>query len=153
MEREGSGFDMMYDRLLTSGRAAPVVTEDIDSVRVVVQRRIVHPGVIRLLAEATDHHQLNQRERIALGILSQTEGLSAQELAAELELRGDDALRPWISRLLAVGLIQQRGRTRGTHYFVTPPLLRESGLDSHTTLERIEPHRLDSHYRRCRSIS
>ena len=38
MEREGSGFDPMYDRLLTSGRAAPVVTEGVDSVHVVVQR-------------------------------------------------------------------------------------------------------------------
>ena len=52
MEREGSGFDLMYDRLLTSGRAAPVVDEGIDSVHVTVERRVIHPGVIRLIGEA-----------------------------------------------------------------------------------------------------
>ena len=43
MEREGSGFDLMYDRLLASGRGAPTATEKVDSVHVVVQRRISLP--------------------------------------------------------------------------------------------------------------
>ena len=58
---------MMYERLLASGRSVPAVTEDVDLVRVVVRRRIVHPGVIRLLTEADQRHDLTQRERIALG--------------------------------------------------------------------------------------
>ena len=144
MEKEGSGFDMMYERLLATGRSAPVVTEEVDSVRVVVRRRIVNPGVIHLLAEATDRYQLSQRERIALGILAQIRELSATELADALDLRGDDVLRPWIARLVEIGLVHQRGRTRGTRYFVAPPLLRETGLDVSTTLERVEPHRLDA---------
>jgi ATP-dependent DNA helicase RecG len=36
MEREGSGFDLMYERLLASGRAAPTAREGSDSVHVVV---------------------------------------------------------------------------------------------------------------------
>jgi len=144
MEKEGSGFDMMYERLLATGRSAPVVTEDVDSVRIVVRRQIVNPGVIHLLTEATDRYQLSQRERIALGILAQTEELSATELTDALDLRGDDVLRPWISRLVEIGLVHQRGRTRGTRYSVAPPLLRETGLDVRTTLERVEPHRLDA---------
>ena len=72
MEREGSGFDLMYDRLLASGRGAPVAAEGTDSVHVVVQRRVLHPGVIRLIADADQRHQLSQRERIALGMLAQT---------------------------------------------------------------------------------
>lgn len=142
MEREGSGFDMMYDRLLTSGRTAPIVTEDVDSVRVVVHRRIVHPGVIRLLAEVDHRHQLTQRERITLGILAQSEGLSAEELSSTLDLHDDEAFRPWVSRLVDLELVKQSGRARGTRYFVAPLLLREAGLDSRTTLVRVEPHRL-----------
>jgi len=82
MENEGSGFDMMYERLLASGRSAPVVVEDTDLVRVIVRRRILHPGVIRLLAEAGRRHHLTQRVRIALGTLVQTEGLSSAEKAS-----------------------------------------------------------------------
>ena len=144
MEKEGSGFDMMYERLLSSGRAVPVVTEDVDLVRVVVQRRIVHPGVLRLLTEVDRRHDLTQRERIALGTLAQTEGMSAEELSSALELRDDDALRSWVSRLEELGLVERSGRARGTRYFVAPPLLRETGLDGRTTLVRIEPHRLQA---------
>ena len=142
MEREGSGFDLMYDRLLTSGRAAPTVTEGVDSVHVVVPRRVVHPGVIRLIADADQRHHLTQRERIALGLLGQSEGISAAELAAALELPEPAALRPWIARLVELGLIGQTGRTRATRYFVEPALIRDAGLDDQTTLQRIQPHRL-----------
>ncbi|TNF24071.1 MAG: ATP-dependent DNA helicase [Deltaproteobacteria bacterium] len=142
MEREGSGFDLMYDRLLTSGRAAPTVAEGADSVHVTVPRRVVHPGVIRLIAEADQRHQLTQRERIALGLLGQSEGLSAVELTAALELPEPSALRPWTARLIELGLVRTTGRTRATRYFVEPVLLREAGLEGHTTLTRIEPYRL-----------
>jgi len=142
MEREGSGFDLMYDRLLTSGRGAPSVTEGIDSVHVVVPRRVLHPGVIRLVADADQRYQLTQRERIALGLLGQSEGMSAAELAAALELPEPAALRPWIGRLVESGLVEQTGRTRATRYFVDPVLLRSAGLEGQTTLSRIEPHRL-----------
>ncbi len=142
MEREGSGFDLMYDRLLASGRAAPTVTEGVDSVHVVVPRRVVHPGVIRLIADADQRYQLSQRERIALGLLGQSEGMSAPELAAALALPEPAAARPWIARLLELGLVGQTGRTRATRYFVEPALLRDAGLDAQTTLVRIQPHRL-----------
>ena len=142
MEREGSGFDLMYDRLLTSGRAAPTVTEGTDSVHVTVPRRVVHPGVIRLIAEADQRHQLTQRERIALGLLGQSEGLPAAGLVSALELGDPAALRPWTARLIELGLVRTAGRTRATRYFVEPALLREAGLDVQTTLTRIQPHRL-----------
>lgn len=142
MEREGSGFDLMYDRLLTSGRAAPEVVEGVDSVHVVVPRRVVHPGVIRLIADAEQRHHLTQRERIALGMLGQSEGMSVAELAAALDLPGPAALRPWIARLVELGLVGQTGRTRATRYFVDPALVRGAGLAGQTTLRRIEPHRL-----------
>lgn len=142
MEREGSGIDLMYERLLASGRAAPTITEGTDSVHVVVPRRVVQPGIIRLLAEADRRHRLTQRERIAFALLAQTEGLSAPELADRLELDDPAALRSWIGRLTDSGLVEQTGRTKGTRYFVPPQLLREAGFDRLTTLTRVQPHRL-----------
>lgn len=142
MEREGSGFDLMYERLLMSGRGAPVVTEGTDSVHVTVPRRVVQPGVIRLLFEADQRHQLTQRERIALALLAQTEGLTAAELLERLELEDSAGVRYWLGRLVDLGLIRQAGRTRATRYYVPPRLLRAVGLDDVTTLVRVEPHRL-----------
>ncbi len=128
-EREGSGHDFMYDRLLSQGRPAPVLVEGPDWVKVSVERRILRPEVVRLVAEADARFQLTQRERITLGVLAQTEGLSASELAVALELPAADALTPWLARLPAIGLVQRAGRTRGTRYFVAPGLLRQSPLD------------------------
>lgn len=142
MEREGSGFDLMYERLLASGRAAPIASEGTDSVHVVVPRRVIQPAVVRLLAEVNDRYHLMQRERIVLGLLAQTEGLLATELAERLELPDPAALRPWLGRLPDLGLIQQVGRTRATRYFVQSDLLRAAGLDARTTLVRVQPHRL-----------
>ncbi len=76
MEREGSGFDLMYERLLTTGRSVPVASEGTDSVHVVVPRRVLQPGVIRLSTEADQRFHLSQRERIALAMLALGDGLS-----------------------------------------------------------------------------
>lgn len=142
MEREGSGFDLMYDRLLASGRGVPVVTEGEDSVHVVVPRRIVHPGVVRILVDADQRFSLSQREKIALGILASTEGLTAVELAERLELREAKDVARWIGRLVDLDLVQQSGRTKATRYFVPPGLLTGAGLEQKTTLRRLAPHRL-----------
>lgn len=141
MEREGSGIDLLFERLLTSGRRAPTIREGTDSVHVTVPRRVVQPGIIKLLVEADRRYQLTQRERITFALIAQTEGVSASELAEELEL-DTSALRSWLGRLLAWGLVEQSGRTNATRYFVPPALLREAGLDALTTLTRVQPHRL-----------
>lgn len=142
MEREGSGFDLMYERLLGTGRAAPRANEGPDSVHVVVERRVIHPGVIRLLSGVDQRYQLSQRERIALATLAQSEGLLAVELAERLELDSVGDARAWIDRLLREDLVMQSGRTKATRYFVRPELLRGMGLDRETTLKRVQPYRL-----------
>lgn len=142
MEREGSGIDLLFERLLASGRKVPTIAEGTDSVHVTVPRRVVQPGVIKLLFEADQRYQLTQRERITLALIAQTEGVSALGLAEELELPDALALRPWLGRLPTFGLVEQSGRTNATRYFVPPALLRETGLDATTTLSRVQPHRL-----------
>ena len=142
MEREGSGFDLMYEKLLSSGRPPPVPTEGIDSVTVTVTRRIVKPQVIALIDDADKRFQLSQRERITLGILAQADGLTAIELCRQLEVAGAETLKPWLGRLLVLGLARTAGRTKGQRYFVDPALLRGAKVPTATTLARIEPYRL-----------
>jgi ATP-dependent DNA helicase RecG len=83
-----------------------------------------------------------RRAGVPHALAAQTEGLSAAELAEELELPDAAALRPWLGRLLTWGLVEQSGRTNATRYFVPPALLRQAGLDALTTPTRVQPHRL-----------
>jgi ATP-dependent DNA helicase RecG len=142
MEKEGSGFDMLYDLLLSSGRPAPLPEEGADWVKVTIQRRILKPNVMRLVDEADGRFQLTQRERITLGALALSEGMTARELTMLLELEESADLSPWFGRLADIGLIKSTGRTKATRYFVEPSLLRDSQIKLPTTLKRIEPHRL-----------
>jgi len=142
MEKEGSGFDLLYDRLLSSGRPVPGLLEGEDSVRVTIQRRILRPQVIKLVEEADRRFQLSQRERITLGVLAQSEGLTARELVQQLELRGTEDLRPWLGRLTTLNVVGTNGKTSALRYFVEPEWLRGARLDNTTTLTRIPPHRL-----------
>lgn len=144
MEREGSGFDLIYDRLLSQGRPAPVPVEGADWVKVTIQRRIVKPEVMRLMTEADTRFQLTQRERITLGALAQTEGMTARELGTLLETTSAEELAAWLGRLVELGLVLTTGRTSGMRYFVAPEWLRGARLDRKTTLTRITPHRLSA---------
>ena len=142
MEREGSGFDKIYEVLVSQGRPIPELREGPDRVEVIIRKRVLNPQVIDFIAKADKAYQLNQRERITLGLLAQHESLTAQEVAGYLDLADVNALTSWMGRLQQLGLIGHSGKTRATRYFVEPDLLRRLDFSSITTLHHIEPHRL-----------
>lgn len=143
MEKEGSGFDLIYEVQLSQGRSAPVPKEGPDRVSVTVGRRVLRPEVIKLMTEATERFQITSSERICLGLLASSDGLTARELAEKLEITDTSDLQTrWLGRLLEFELVQAIGKTKARRYFVNPVLLRRGGLDGRTTLKRVEPHRL-----------
>jgi len=142
MEREGSGYDKIFEVLLSQGRPTPELIETHDRVQVTVRRRILAPDVIDFIAKADQTFPLTQRERITLGLLAQHEALTARELASALELSSTEALQPWLKRLLDWQLVRRAGRTLAVRYFIDPKLLRSLNFTGGTTLKRIEPHRL-----------
>jgi ATP-dependent DNA helicase RecG len=142
MEREGSGFDRLYEVLLSQGRPAPELREGPDRVEVTIRRRILRPEVIDFMTKADQVFQLTQRERITLGLLAQHDTLTARELVKSLTLPGTDALGSWMGRLQRLGVVRQSGRTSGARHFIAPKLLRDLEFTAVTTLRRIEPHRL-----------
>jgi len=142
MEREGSGFDKIYEVLLSQGRPIPELREGTDRVVVTVQRRILNPRVIDFIDKADQAYHLTQRERIVLGILCQHEALTARELMRFLELQTIDAVHTWIGRLPQWNLVETSGRAKTTRYFIAPDMLRRMDFSATTTLRRIEPHRL-----------
>jgi|TARA_R100000501_G_scaffold7307_2_gene15334 ATP-dependent DNA helicase RecG len=142
MEREGSGFDKIYEVLLSQGRPAPTLLEAHDRVQVSIRRRILKPEVIDFIAKADQQYQLTQRERITLGLLAQHEAMTARELASALELSSGGELALWLKRPLDWEVVRTRGRTQSTRYYIDPQLLKGLEFVGDTTLKRIEPHRL-----------
>lgn len=142
MEREGSGYDRMYEVLLASGRPPPDVVEGEDRVVVTVRRSMVDPAIVDLIGKADAAYQLRQRERICLGLIAQHRALSAQELVRRLELGRTRSLRDWVGRLGQFNLISTRGKTRGLEYCISPDAFRKMAFKGATTLRMIEPHRL-----------
>ena len=142
MEREGSGFDLMFEIMLTQGRHVPELREGPDRVEIVIRRRILNAEVIDLIAKADALFQLSQRERICFGLIAQHDSATARELSRVLELASVDSLRPWLGRLLELGLVASSGRTKATRYFIPSDLLRKLDFPAATNLKRIEPHRL-----------
>lgn len=111
-----------------------------DSVHVTIARRVISPPTMRLLTQVDQRYQLRQRERIALALIAQTEGLRAAEIAKRLGLPDAASLSDWLPGLVEKGLLHQDGRTKRTRYFVPPEILRDAGLDTMTTLKRVESH-------------
>jgi ATP-dependent DNA helicase RecG len=142
MEGEGSGFDRMYEVLLTSGRPIPEVQQGDDRVVVTVRKQIARPAIVDFMVKADQTLPLSQRELITLGLLAQHEALTAIELQRILELSRADDLKHWIGRLKNWGVVNSRGKTKATEYFIEPDVLRTLEFQGETTLKGIERHRL-----------
>jgi len=74
--------------------------------------------------------------------LAQHEALTAIELVKVLELSHAEDLKHWLGRLKDWGVVNSRGRTKATEYFVEPQVLRKLEFKGETTLKGIERHRL-----------
>ncbi len=142
MEREGSGYDRMYEVLLFQSKPLPRITEDDDRVVVRVDRTILKPEILDFLSRADLDLDLRQKEKIALGLLAQHGSLTALEFSKLLELPDEARLRDWLGSLPDRGIVRSSGRTRGTRYAIEPAILASFDFTQTTTLREIEPHRL-----------
>lgn len=142
MEREGSGYDRMYEVLLSAGKPLPEVQEGNDRVTVTVRKHIVNPAILDFIAKADQTFQLSGKEKITLGLLAQHEAVTAKHLCRLLGLKDAQELRHWLGNLPRWELVDTRGRTKGTEYYVRPELLRKLEFKGATTLRGIESHRL-----------
>jgi len=142
MEKEGSGYDKVYEVLLGNGKEVPEVFEGDDRVVVTVKKQIISKEVLKLMDKASKELQLRQRELIALGIIAQSEGVFAIDLSKQLNVVKANGLQHWLGRLLDIEIILSKGKTKGTFYFINPEFLRTTDFIEKTNLKRIEPYRL-----------
>lgn len=143
MEKEGSGYDRVYESLLTQGKAPPQVEEGDDRVVVTVRRHIQDEKTViflsRLLAEYPD---LRRREIICLGLIAQHNGLRCSELQARLGLRTPELTHAWLGALESLKLVKVQGRKPDPMIAVQPATLRRFVFGGRTTLKLIEMPRL-----------
>lgn len=143
MEREGSGYDMMYENLLENGKAVPQVEEGDDYVKVTVSRRVLSEETIKVMTRAAETQLLKQKQLICLGMIASVESLTGSELIKRLSLKDSDALRSWLRPLIDKGMVvSTEDLTNAKEYRVAPELLRNSQFKGKTTLKRIEPYRI-----------
>ncbi len=142
MEKEGSGYDSMYEVLLSSGKQVPEVKQGDDRVTVIIRKQIINPVIIDFVAKADEVFQLTQKERITLGLLAQHESCTAQQLVKLLDLQNAEELKHWLDSLLESRIVKKKGRTKATEYFIEPELLRKLDFKGVTSLKGIESHRL-----------
>lgn len=142
MEREGSGYDKMYEVLLSNGKQIPKVEEGDDYVKAIVGRRIISQEAIKVIRYALQVAELRQKQIICLGLIAQHESISAADLIKLLNLKNRDALSSWLDKLVDDGIVETSGRKKGKEYRVCSHILKESGYKGQTSLKRIEPYRL-----------
>jgi len=141
MEREGSGYDKIYEEQLKEAKKLPIVEEFEDSVKVTLFKGIKNPDIIKLINEIDSTYLLSQKEIICLGIIMQYESILATEFTKMIQVKDDKQLQYWLGKLLTHGIIKKKGKTKGTEYFVNPEILKGTKFGI-TNLRKIEPHRL-----------
>ncbi|MCQ2122983.1 MAG: putative DNA binding domain-containing protein [Fibrobacter sp.] len=143
MEREGSGYDMMYETLLAYGKDVPEVVEENDCVRVIIKRQVINQEAIQFADAADSVYHLTQKQKICLGLIALHESVTASFLISKLNLKDANELRSWIQKLLELGIvISTDTRSKAKEYRIAADILRKGQYKGRTSLKRIEPYRL-----------
>ncbi|HQO10440.1 MAG TPA: ATP-binding protein [Clostridiales bacterium] len=143
MEKEGSGYDLIYAKLLFSGKPIPEVIEGDDRVTVIVKKQYISKEIVKMMDFVNLRHQLKQKEMITLGLIAQNQSLSSTEMSKILNQNNEQGLRSWIGRLIEFEIITTSGKKRGTQYSINPKLLKNTDIVAKTSLKSIEDHRLE----------
>lgn len=143
MEKEGSGYDLVYAKLLGSGKPLPIVKETDERVTVIVKKQFVSKEVVRLMDKASNEFSLKQKELISLGLLAQQQSYTALEISNILNQNEEVGLRNWLGRLMDLELVVKTGKGKGTQYAVNPEFIRKINFKGKTNLKNIEDYRLE----------
>ncbi|MCB9221545.1 MAG: ATP-binding protein [Candidatus Kapaibacterium sp.] len=143
MEAEGSGYDLIYEKLIEDGKQLPVITSDFNHVSVELKSRIIDIESLKITEYILKHFKLNQKSKIALGIIARHKKLLSTKLSKILQLSDEERLRTWTSSLTKQEIILTRGSGKGNAFIINPKLLSNSKLNIKPTLKTIESHVLE----------
>ncbi|MGD9929557.1 MAG: ATP-binding protein [Mangrovibacterium sp.] len=142
MEGEGSGYDLVYEKLTRDAKPLPVIESDFTKVAVTIFSGIVDQDVISILDYIDRHFQLTQKEYITLGVVATEKKILSTQLSSKLQLNQEDKMRSWIGTLVDKGILVNQGIKKGTEYLLNPELFAQAKLDIIPSLKTLEPYKL-----------
>lgn len=128
MESEGTGYDLIYEKLSKDAKEYPEIDDSYNSISITLKANIIDDDVVRILDFATHSFSLTQKEIITLGIIARKRRISSVDLSNVLQLKSHERLRDWIGTLAEKGLIYSSGNTKGTEYCLQSDRFIEEGI-------------------------
>lgn len=144
MEGEGSGYDLVYEKLARDAKPLPDISSNFTKVAVTVYSAIINTEVISILDYIEKHYQVTQKEYITLGLVATEKKILSTQLATKLQLNQEDYMRSWIGTLIDKGILVSQGIKKGTEYLLNPELFAQAKLDIIPSLKTIEPYKLEA---------
>jgi ATP-dependent DNA helicase RecG len=144
MEGEGSGYDLVYEKLVRDAKPLPKIESDFTKVSVTIESHSINPEVISILDYVEKNYQLTQKEYITLGIIASEKKLPATQLATSLQLKQEDRTRIWLGSLLEKKILVTHGEKKGTQYLLNPMLFENAKIGISPSLKTMEPYKLDA---------
>lgn len=144
MEGEGSGYDLVYEKLSSDAKPFPEIESDYSKMSVTVYSSIIDEEALGVMDYINKHFQLSQKEMICLGVIATHKKILSTELSAFLQLSQDEKLKYWLGTLLETNIVITRGKKKGTEYLLNPELFAQSKLDLKPSLKTIEPYMLEA---------
>ena len=144
MEGEGSGYDLVYEKLARDAKPMPVLESEYSKFSVTIYSSIINPDAILILDYIDKHFNLTQKEYITLGIVASDKKVLSTQLAKKLQLNQDDKMRSWVGSLLDKSILITRGIKKGTEYLLNPDLFAQAKLNIKPSLKTIEPYKLEA---------
>ncbi len=142
MEGEGSGYDLVYEKLSLDGKPLPELESNHTKLAVTVRSSVIDEEVLSVIDYINRHFQLTQKEIITLGIVAAEKKILSTQLSLKLQLNQEDKLRYWLGSLLNKGIIISRGIKKGTEYLLNPDIFSQAKLNLAPSLKTIEPYKL-----------
>lgn len=144
MEGEGSGYDLVYEKLARDAKPMPEIESDFTKVSVTVFSKTMNPEVVSILDYIDKHYTLTQKEYITLGIIASHKKMPATQLASHLQLSHDDRTRTWLGSLLEKEILVSHGEKKGTQYLLNPKLFEQAKLNITPSLKTMELYKLEA---------
>lgn len=144
MEGEGSGYDLVYEKLSLDAKPFPVIESSYNKMVVTVQSGIIDEEALSVIDYINKHFQLTQKETITLGIVATMKKILSTQLSTALQLNQEDKLKYWLGSLLDKSILISRGVKKGTEYLLNPDLFSQAKLNLTPSLKTIEPYKLDA---------
>lgn len=142
MEGEGSGYDLVYEKLSLDAKPFPEIESSFTKMAVTVHAGIIDEDALSVIDYIQKYYVLTQKESITLGIVATHKKLLSTQLSTILQLNTEDKMKYWLGSLLDKNILISRGIKKGTEYLLNPDLFSQAKLNLTPSLKTIEPHKL-----------